>query len=189
MDFGAPLEVWVLVPEEGHRAAQLHVGEDILFAAVLGQEYKLSLGRIRRIPIKIGPPGNPPFPLSPLIPPRHQRHLTRIIHPRMCKINHHKARNKACDPLVGLEFNKIIHPVTVIHVREALVFHQASTGDELLEGVSEIVLVAEVEVFGGEHLLEAVEVDFVLRGLLVGQAEELDFLDLENLAVVDLANY
>ena len=189
MDFGAPLEVRVLVPEEGHRATELHVGEDILFAAVLGQEYKLSLGRIRRIPIKIGPPGNPPFPLSPLIPPTNQRHLTRVIHPRMCKINHHKARNKACDPLVGLEFNKIIHPVTVIHVREALVFHQASTGDELLEGVSEIVLVAEVEVFGGEHLLEAVKVGFVLRGLLMGQAEELDFLDLEDLAVIDLANY
>jgi hypothetical protein len=58
-----------------------------------------------------------------------------------------------------------------------------------LEGVGEVVLVAEVEIFGGEHLLEAVEVDLVLGGLLVGQAEKLDFLYLEDFTVVDLPDH
>jgi hypothetical protein len=35
VDFGAPLEVWVLVPEEGHWASELHMGEDILLSAIL----------------------------------------------------------------------------------------------------------------------------------------------------------
>ena len=107
----------------------------------------------------------------------------------MRKVNHHKARNKPGNPLVGFELDKIVDPVTVVHVTEALVFHQTAAGDELLEGVGEVVLVAEVEIFGGEHLLEAMEVDFVLGGLLVGQAEKLNLLDLENFTVVDLPDH
>ncbi len=38
-------------------------------------------------------------------------------------------------------------------------------------------------------MLEAVEVDFVLGGLLVGQAEKLNLLDLEDFTVVDLPDH
>jgi hypothetical protein len=58
-----------------------------------------------------------------------------------------------------------------------------------LQRVGEIVLVAEVEIFGGEHLLQAVDVNTVGGGFGVGQGEKVDFLDLENFPVVNLSDH
>jgi hypothetical protein len=58
-----------------------------------------------------------------------------------------------------------------------------------LQRVGEIILIAEVKIFGGEHLLQAVDVNTIGGGLGVGQGEKVDFLDLENFSVVNLADH
>jgi hypothetical protein len=188
-DFGTPFEVWILVPEEGHRATELNMREYVLFATIFSQENKLSFSSIRSVSIKISPSGNPPFTLSSFISSRDKCDFTGIINASMSKVNDNKSRDKPSNPLIGLNLNKVINPVTVIHVTQAFIFHWAVGGDELLERVGEIVLVAEVKIFGGEHLLQAVDVNTVGGGLGVGQGEKVDFLDLEYFPVVNLADH
>ncbi len=123
MNFGAPLEIRVLVPEKGHGASQLYVWEDILFSSILSQEYKLSFSGIGSIAIKISAPGNPPFSLSSFISPANKSDLTRVINSSMSEVNDNEARNKPSNPLVGFEFDKIINPVTIVHIAQTFVFH------------------------------------------------------------------
>ncbi len=188
-DFGAPFEVRILIPEEWHGATKLNMRKYVLLATIFSQENKLGFGSVGSVSIKVSASGNPPFTLPPLIPPRHKSHFTGIINARMCKINNYEPRDKPCNPLIGLHLNKVINPVTIIHVTQSFIFHRAISSDKLLQGVGEIVLVAEVKVLGGEHLLQAVDVDAVGGGFGVGEGEEVDFLDLEDFPVVDLPDH
>lgn len=188
-DFGAPFEVWILVPEEGHRAAELDMREYVFLASIFSQENKLSFSSVSSISIKISPSGNPAFTLSSFISSRDKCDFTGIVDASMGKVNDNKSWDKPSNPLIGLNLNKVIDPVTVIHVTQSLIFHWAVGGDELLQRVGEIVLIAEVKIFCGEHLLQAVDVNTIGGGLGVGQGEKVDFLDLENFSVVNLADH
>lgn len=54
---------------------------------------------------------------------------------RVGEANGDEARNKACDPLIGFNFDKILHPDSIIHVLQALWPHGAIVIDESLQGV------------------------------------------------------
>lgn len=122
-DFGAPFEVWILVPEEGHRAAELDMREYVLFASVFSQENKFCFSSVSSISIKISTSGNPPFTLPSFISSRHKCDFTGIINASMGEVNDDKSRDKPSNPLIRLNFNKVIDPVTVIHVTQSFIFH------------------------------------------------------------------
>jgi hypothetical protein len=122
-DFGAPFEVWILVPEEGHRATELDMREYVLFASILSQENELCFSSIRSVSIKISPSGNPAFTLSSFISSGDKCDFTGIINAGMGEVNDNKSRDKPSNPLIGFNLNKVIDPVTVIHVAQAFIFH------------------------------------------------------------------
>lgn len=90
-DFGAPFEVWILVPEERHRAAELDMREYVLLASIFSQENKLSFSSVSSISIKISPSGNPPFTLSSFISSRDKCDFTGIVNASMGKVNDNKS--------------------------------------------------------------------------------------------------
>lgn len=188
-DFGIPLKIWILVPEERHGATKLYMWEDIFLTAVFSEENKLSFSSVGSVPIKITASGNPPFSLSSLVPSRYQSHFARIVHSCMREVYHDKPRDKTCNPLVSLHFHKLIHPITVVHVTQPLVLHWTICSDEFLQRVREVVLVAEVKVLCGEHFVQSLDVNFVLWGLFMAETEELHLLDLEYFPVVNLSDY
>ena len=181
-----PFQIRVLVPEKGHRASQLDMGKYVLFSCIFGQENQLSLCSVGSIPIEITASGDPPFTLPAFVPPGDKSDFTGVVDASVGEVDNNKARYEPSDPVVGFDFDEIVDPVAVVHVRKAFVFHGAVCVNEGLEGVGEVILVTEVEVLGGEHVAEALDVDPVLFGLVVGETVELDFLDLEDFAVVDL---
>lgn len=49
--------------------------------------------------------------------------------------NGDKTRNKTSNPLIGFNFDKILHPDSIVHVLQALWPHGAIIIDESLQGV------------------------------------------------------
>jgi len=71
----------------------------------------------------------------------------------MGEVNHDEPRNKTSNPFIGLDLNEIVNPIAVVHVAESLVFHRTIGVNESLKGIGQVILVAEVKVFAGKHLL------------------------------------
>lgn len=71
----------------------------------------------------------------------------------------------------------------------ALILHRVVGADELLERVSEIVVIAKEPILRREQRLEPGDVRFVLFRLFSSQAYELHALDLEYFAVIYLADH
>lgn len=49
--------------------------------------------------------------------------------------NRDEARNKTSDPLIGFNFDKILHPDAIVHVLQTLWPHGAIIIDKSLQGV------------------------------------------------------
>lgn len=141
--------------------------EYIFFTTILCQKYKFSFSSIGTIPIEIASSCNPPLPLSSLISSWHQGNLTRVIHPCMRKIDNHEPWNKPCNPFIGLDLDKVIHPITIVHVTEPLVLHRTVRIDESLQRIRQIILVTEVKVLVCKHCLQTFNVNFILARLLM----------------------
>lgn len=60
------------------------------------------------------------------------------------------ARDEASDPLVGLQFEKVIDPVRIEHIFESLVLKGVVVDDELLQRIGEVVLVREIPILALE---------------------------------------
>lgn len=160
----------------------------VLLSSVLCQEDEFCFGSVCCVSVEITASSNPSFTLSSLVSSRNKSHFTRVIDPCVSEVNHNKPRNKASNPFVCFDLNEIIDPIAVIHIAESLVFHRTISVNEGLQGIGQVVLVAEVKIFAGKHLLQPFNVDLVFRGLLMSQAEELDFLNLEYFSVINLSD-
>ena len=67
--FRAPFQVWFLLPDEGHRPPQLHVGKEVLFSPVLDRKHHFSFSSVDSVAIEVTPPGDPSLALPPPVPP------------------------------------------------------------------------------------------------------------------------
>ncbi len=186
--FWTPFKIRILRPEKWHWSSKLNVRKHVLFASVLCQKDKLSLCGIGCISIEITSSGNPSFPLSSLISSWHQSYLTSVIDTSMSEVYDNKSRNKPSNPFISLNFNEIVNPITIVHVTESLVFHWTICVQKCLQGIGEVIIVTEVKVFTGKHLFQSLDVNFVLWGLLMPQTKVLNFLNLEYLAMINLAD-
>ena len=107
----------------------------------------------------------------------------------MGKVDNNKTWDKACDPLICLYFDKIINPITVVHVTEPFVFHRTIAVDKGLKGIGEIVLITEVKIFASKHFLKSLQINLIFACFFMTQTEELHFLCLKYFSMINLANY
>lgn len=129
-NFRIPFKVRILVPKERHWATELDMWEYILFTSILSEKNELSFSRVGSISIKIATSGDPPFTLSSLISSWYKGYLAWVIYSSVGKVYNNKTRNEAGDPLIGFDFDEIVDPIAVIHVRKAFIFHGAVGVDE-----------------------------------------------------------
>jgi hypothetical protein len=133
----------------------------VLFSCIFSEEYHFCLCSVGCESIKIASSGDPSFTLSSLISSRNKCNLASIIDSSVSEINNNKPRDESSDPFICFNFDEIINPITVVHVTESFIFHRTICTDESLQRIGKIVVVTEIKVLAGKHILKALYVDFI----------------------------
>lgn len=106
----------------------------------------------------------------------------------MRKANWYKSWDESCYPFVGLQLQKIIDPVWIVHILQSLVSKRVVGVYELLEGISEIILIRKIPKFIWKQLIQSFQVFFILLALFFSEAEVLHFEYLKYLSMKDLSD-
>lgn len=141
---GRPLQIWLLLPLERHRATGLHEAEHRFDAVAIGEEHLFGFGGVGGVPVEVGASADPTCSLPAFIPPRKYHQLARVPTER-AEVDDDEPADESRDPFDCADPHEVLHPSRIVEEVFVAARHRAITLDELLQAVGEVVLLAIVE--------------------------------------------